>query len=63
MNVKEDRFGLDRVIGAIGEDAQASAAERARHIALKVREFERGMDPADDLTILALRYLGSEADR
>lgn len=63
MNMKEDRFGLERVIGAIGEDPQASAAERARHIAARVREFERGMDPADDLTILALRYLGCEAGR
>jgi len=63
MNMKEDRFGLDRVIGAIGENIEATAEERARHIAARVREFERGMDPADDLTILALRYLGCEASR
>lgn len=59
MNVKEDRFGLDRVLEALSEEGKTSAPERARHIATKVRAFERGMDPADDLTILALRYLGS----
>ena len=61
MNVKEDRFGLDRVLEALSDDQHTSAPDRVRHIAAKVRAFERGMDPADDLTILALRYLGSEA--
>jgi serine phosphatase RsbU (regulator of sigma subunit) len=57
-NAKEDRFGLDRVIQALKEVGHTSAAERARHLAERVRMFERGTDPADDLTILALRYLG-----
>lgn len=58
MNTSEDRFGLDRVLETLGEEADLPAADRARGIAAKVRAFERGMDPADDLTILALRYLG-----
>ncbi|WP_298334414.1 CHASE2 domain-containing protein [uncultured Erythrobacter sp.] len=61
MNVKGDRFGLDRVLEALKDSAQSSAPERVRHIAGKVRAFERGMDPADDLTILVLRYLGKDA--
>lgn len=57
-NAEEDRFGLDRVITALKASARSNAAERARHLAQNVRNFERGTDPADDLTILALRYLG-----
>lgn len=58
MNLKEDRFGLERVLETLAEEKNISAADRASEVAAKVRAFERGMDPADDLTILALRYLG-----
>ena len=58
MNTKEDRFGLERVLETLAQDQDITAAERASGIAAKVRAFEHGMDPADDLTILALRYLG-----
>lgn len=61
MNIKQDRFGLDRVMDALGSGAGMSALDRAKEIASKVRAFERGMDPADDLTILTLRYLGKDA--
>lgn len=54
----EERYGLDRVIEALKEGGHTSASDRARNLAEKVRMFERGTDPADDLTILALRYLG-----
>jgi len=57
-NAKEDRFGLERVVDALQSQGATGAAERARHLADQVRSFERGTDPADDLTILALRYLG-----
>jgi len=63
MNVKEDRFGLERVLEALGSGSATSAPERARDIARKVRAFEHGMDSADDLTILALRYLGPDANQ
>lgn len=62
MNVKEDRFGLERVLEALEADGDKPAPDRALHMAQKVRTFERGMDPADDLTILALRYLGPEKE-
>lgn len=61
MSVKQDRFGIDRVIEALENTASQNAPERAKHLAAKVRAFEHGMDPADDLTILTLRYLGNRA--
>jgi len=61
MNVKGDRFGLERILAALKDRSRASAPERVKYIAGKVRAFEHGMDPADDLTILALRYLGEDA--
>ncbi|MEP0393476.1 MAG: CHASE2 domain-containing protein [Erythrobacter sp.] len=60
MNKKEDRFGLQRVLEVLGSGGNKSAPEQARAIAGKVRSYEHGMDPADDLTILALRFLGKE---
>ncbi|KEO92035.1 hypothetical protein EH31_05020 [Erythrobacter longus] len=62
MNIKEDRFGLERVMDALGSGGGKSAPDQAKAIASKVRAFERGTDPADDLTILALRYLGNDTD-
>jgi serine phosphatase RsbU (regulator of sigma subunit) len=62
LNVKEDRFGLERVLDALRDDSQSTAPERVKAIAGKVRAFERGRVPADDLTILALRYLGETPD-
>ncbi|MEE4200259.1 CHASE2 domain-containing protein [Erythrobacter sp.] len=55
------RFGLNGVMSALAQSGDNSAQIRAQDLALQVRAFERGTDPADDLTILALRYLGEEA--
>ena len=60
MSTQEERFGLDRVLDALSSNTESSAQERASEMVRKVRAFEKGMDPADDLTILALRYLGNE---
>lgn len=62
LSTKDERFGLERVLAALRDDGQSTAPERVKKIASKVRAFERGMDPADDLTILALRYLGEKKE-
>ena len=50
-------YGRDRIVtdlGSVGEDA-AHTCEKIRDA---VRTFEHGADPTDDLTLMALRYLG-----
>ena len=51
-------YGRDRIItdlGSVGGDAAQTVAK----IRDAVRAFENGTDPTDDLTLMALRYLGS----
>lgn len=52
-------FGHDRLTGVLGGLSGATAMVDGLRDA--VRLFERGCDPSDDLTILALRYLGPQA--
>ncbi|MEM1052465.1 MAG: CHASE2 domain-containing protein [Pseudomonadota bacterium] len=60
-NTKEQRFGIERVLDALSSRNGMTAPDRAKHIADKVRTFEQGSPAADDLTILALRYLGTNS--
>ena len=57
-NAKDDRFGLDRVIKALKEQGDSPAQARTKGLVDQLRTFERGIEPADDLTILALKYTG-----
>lgn len=57
-NTKAIQFGLNGVIEALEAQPQGSARDRAAQLAKQVRLFEGNADPADDLTIFALRYLG-----
>ena len=57
-NAKDDRFGLDRVIKALKEQGDSPAQARTKGLVDQIRTFERGTEPADDLTILALKYTG-----
>ncbi len=49
-------FGRQRAIDAIR--GAASASEAVERLVHAVRAFEAGGDPSDDLTVVALRYLG-----
>ncbi|MES2496810.1 MAG: CHASE2 domain-containing protein [Pseudomonadota bacterium] len=49
-------FGHDRLVAALQGRASASAMVEAMRDA--VRAFEDGTDPTDDLTVMAVRYLG-----
>jgi serine phosphatase RsbU (regulator of sigma subunit) len=49
-------FGHERVLYAIrGRDSATEIIEAVRDA---VRAFENGTDPTDDLTVMAVRYLG-----
>ena len=61
-NAKDELFGIEGVIGALGQVRGQSAPERVSHVAKEVRLFEGNTDPSDDLTIFALRYLGDIAE-
>ncbi|WP_299193582.1 CHASE2 domain-containing protein [uncultured Erythrobacter sp.] len=58
-NVDDKLFGVEGVVGALKAANDRSAKGRAQHLAKQVRVFEGPTDPSDDLTIFALRFLGS----
>lgn len=49
-------FGHDRLVAAL--KGKTSATEMVEAIRVAVRAFEAGRDPTDDLTVMAVRYLG-----
>lgn len=55
----ETLLGLEGVISALKSEGQMPATERAADLADRVRAFEAGTEPSDDLTIVALRYNGN----
>lgn len=57
-NARQVKFGLSGVITTLQQQSRSTAQQRATELADTVRRFEGNADPADDLTILALQYLG-----
>ncbi|MBO9375199.1 CHASE2 domain-containing protein [Sphingomonas histidinilytica] len=53
-------FGHDRLLAALRGRTNASAMVEAMRDA--VRAFEDGTDPTDDLTVMAVRYLGDPSE-
>jgi len=51
-------FGTDGVIAALRSEGEMLATERAADLADRIRAFEGETEPSDDLTIVALRWLG-----
>jgi CHASE2 domain-containing sensor protein/serine phosphatase RsbU (regulator of sigma subunit) len=58
-NEANELFGMSGVLGALNAESDGTASSRASHLAKEVRLFEGDNDPTDDLTIFALRYVGS----
>lgn len=57
QNGSNQLFGRDRILTGTGEWAR-SAAAICEAIRDEVRAFEEGTDATDDLTVMAVRYLG-----
>ena len=53
-----DLFGRGRATTALAETAGRPLAEAIDHLVARVRAFEAGGEPSDDLTVLALRLRG-----
>ena len=58
LNADDDLFGHSRLLAAI--EGQGSATAICESICTAVRRFEDGTDPTDDLTVMAVRYLGPQ---
>ena len=56
LNGADELFGHDRLLSAL--EGQESATAMIEAIRDAVRVFEDGTDPTDDLTVMAVRYLG-----
>lgn len=56
QDARQALFGLDGVLEALARGEGSGAGELAESLADRVRTFEAGTEPTDDLTILALRY-------
>lgn len=48
-------FGRERILSGVGQVTATEICEKVRD---EVRRFEDGADPTDDLTVMAIRYLG-----
>lgn len=57
QNAAGDLFGRDRILSGRGEWAR-SATSIVDCIRDEVRDFEEGTEATDDLTVMAIRYLG-----
>ncbi len=56
LNARDELFGHDRLLAAL--DGKRSSTAIVEGIRDAVRTFEDGTDPTDDLTVMAVRYLG-----
>jgi serine phosphatase RsbU (regulator of sigma subunit) len=54
-NADNALFGAEGVVAALQREGEMPAAERANDLAERVRAFEAGTEPSDDLTILTIR--------
>jgi len=54
----EEEFGRHRLEAVIGRQANSQPAALAGAVLAAVRTFEAGQPPSDDLTCVAVRYLG-----
>ena len=52
----DGEFGDERLVACVAGCSGGSAADAVARLHATVREFEAGLPPRDDLTILALRY-------
>jgi serine phosphatase RsbU (regulator of sigma subunit) len=54
-NADNALLGVEGIVEALRREGEMPAAERADDLAERVRAFEAGTEPSDDLTILTIR--------
>jgi len=63
QNTREELYDEERARVALAAQTGKSAAATIEGILDDVARFTSGADPSDDITVLALKYLGAEARR
>jgi adenylate cyclase len=58
----KELFGSERLLATLRDNTAGSPAQQVAAIRAAVRVFEAGQPPADDLTLLLLRWQGPNAD-
>ena len=58
VNPKGAVYGLEGVFTALRNQTECNARARVADLEARIEAFENGADPADDLTIMAVRYIG-----
>lgn len=53
-----EQFGEARLLEAVDRNRDSSADAMVKRVCAAVGDFAAGAEPSDDLTILAVRYLG-----
>jgi sigma-B regulation protein RsbU (phosphoserine phosphatase) len=61
MNSQAEEFGDDRLLAAINAAGNANAPALVDHVINAVRVFTKGAAQSDDITCMAIRYLGASA--
>jgi sigma-B regulation protein RsbU (phosphoserine phosphatase) len=59
-NLQEEMFALERLEEVVAQNAGASVKELEAAILAAVDEFSRDAYQADDITVLIVRYQGTE---
>lgn len=57
-NAAQEQFGEGRLLETVDSHRNVCAAAMVERVCAAVQEFVAGAEPSDDLTILAVRYLG-----
>ena len=63
QNAQGTLFGRDRLLADSAVEAAKRDAPSVEHIRDQVRRFEEGTEATDDLTVMAVRYLGQPSGR
>ncbi|MBQ6440426.1 MAG: SpoIIE family protein phosphatase [Mogibacterium sp.] len=58
-NTKDELFGTDRMLEALNADSYAPVEELLRNVRKAISEYTAGAEQFDDLTMLAVEYLGN----
>jgi sigma-B regulation protein RsbU (phosphoserine phosphatase) len=59
INSSREEFGVDRIVACLKEEPGCKPAEVVRDVFREVEAFSGGISQSDDITMLALQYLGS----
>lgn len=58
-NTKNELFGTDRMLVELNKDIYAPVEELLRNVRGEVSEYAAGAEQFDDLTMLAVEYIGT----